>query len=86
MAFVPIFVGIGGVFAQLGILALGNHTDKKNYQRVYFIAGFVAIVGVLIAVPLFKAEGAAFVLFLTEFLVMILMFLYSKHLLFVKNK
>jgi O-antigen/teichoic acid export membrane protein len=74
MAFVPIFVGAGGVVAQLAILALGDEKDKKRYQRVYFIAGLVAIVCVFATVPFLGAIGAALSLLLTEMLVCVLMF------------
>ena len=82
MSFVPIFVGTGGVIAQLGILAIGDTSDKKNFQRVYFIAGAVAIVSVLILVPFFFAQGAAISLLLTEIVVCLLMFWYGRKVIF----
>ena len=81
MAFVPIFVGAGGVAAQLVVLALGNDADKKNYQRVYFIAGAIALISVFISVPLFGAIGAAVSLLITEVVVCGLMFWFGRKVL-----
>jgi len=78
MAFVPIFVGTGGVVAQLGLLALGNATDKKNFQRVYFIAGAVALVGIFVSIPFFGTIGAAVSLLITEVVVCGLMFWFGR--------
>ncbi|MDR1761110.1 MAG: flippase [Bacteroidales bacterium] len=78
MAFVPFFVGAGGVLAQLGILALGNDRDKINYQRVYFIAGIVALISILASIPSWGAMGAAVSLLLTEMVVCGLMFWFGK--------
>ena len=74
MAFVPIFVGIGGAFRQLWLLAMGGETDKKHFQQTYFIAAIVALIGVLILSPLYHAQGAAIALLLTEEIVAVLMF------------
>jgi O-antigen/teichoic acid export membrane protein len=81
MAFVPIFVGAGGVMAQLGILALGNDTDKKNYQRVYFIAGTVALISIFVSIPFWGATGAAISLLITEVIVCGLMFWFGRKVL-----
>jgi O-antigen/teichoic acid export membrane protein len=81
MAFVPIFVGVGGVVGQLGILALGREEDKRKYQRVYFIAAFVALISVCILTPYYNAEGAAIALLLTEIVVCGLMIYFGYNLL-----
>jgi len=81
MAFVPIFVGAGGVVAQLGILALGDNTDKKNYRSVYFIAGAVALVCIFASIPFFGAIGAAVSLLITEIVVCGLMFWFGRKIL-----
>ena len=80
MAFVPVFVGMGGVVAQLGILALGNDRDKKNYQRVYLIAGSVALICVFIGIPIFGVTGAAASLLITEVVVCGLMFWFGRRI------
>lgn len=78
MAFVPLFVGAGGVIGQLKLLAMGNEYDKKHFQQVYFIAAIVAVIGVLILSPLFLSIGAALALFITEFVVVFLLLIYGK--------
>jgi O-antigen/teichoic acid export membrane protein len=85
MAFVPVFVGMGGVVAQLGILALGNATDKKNYQRVYFIAGAIALISIFATIPFWAAGGAAVSLLVTEIVVCGLMFWYGRKVVMVKK-
>lgn len=84
MAFVPLFVGMSGVVGQLGLLALGNEKDKKNYQRVYFIAGIIAIICVLFGVWLYEAKGAALALLITEVSVFVLMLWYARKYLIKK--
>ena len=69
MALIPFFIGIGGICGQLGLLALGNEQDKKIYQRVYFIAGAVALVSIFILIPHYHSIGVAIAIFLTEFVV-----------------
>jgi O-antigen/teichoic acid export membrane protein len=85
MAFAPLFIGAGGVVAQLVILALGDERDKKNYQRVYFIAGIVALISVFISVPLWGVYAAALSLLLTEIVVCGLMFWFGKKIIFYGN-
>lgn len=80
MAFVPLFIGMGGVVAQLGILALGDIQDKRNYQRVYLIAGVVALISIFVTIPLFGAIGASISLLITEVLVCVLMFWFGRKL------
>ncbi len=82
MAFAPIFIGIGGIVAQLGILALGNSTDKKNYQHTYFIAGIVALITVFPTAFFWGANGVAISLLITEATVCILMFWFGRKILF----
>ena len=84
MAFVPLFVGMGGVVAQLGILALGDAADKKNYQRVYLIAGGVALISIFVNIPFFGATGAAVSLLLTEIIVCGLMFWFGRRVIKIK--
>ncbi|GHT57252.1 putative O-antigen transporter [Bacteroidia bacterium] len=85
MAFVPVFVGMGGVMAQLGILALGNATDKKNYQRVYFIAGAIALTSIFVTIPFWGANGAAVSLLITEMAVCGLMFWFGRKIMLKKD-
>ncbi|MDD3321891.1 MAG: oligosaccharide flippase family protein [Paludibacter sp.] len=73
MAIVPFFIGIGGAYGQLGILALGNEKEKKHFQNNYFIAAAVSLVSVVILTPIFHSLGTAIALLITEFAVCILM-------------
>ena len=77
MAFIPIFVGIGGVIGQLKLLALGNSNDKKHFESAYFIACVVAILGVSLLSALFKAEGTAIALLATEITVATVMVMFD---------
>ncbi len=85
MAFVPIFVGIGGIMAQLAILALGDELDKKKYQRAYFIAAGIALICIFTLIPYRNAIGAAISLLITEICVCGLMFIYGYRILYCKK-
>jgi O-antigen/teichoic acid export membrane protein len=82
MSVIPIFISLGGIFGQLGILAMGTDTDKKYFQRTYFIAGIVALSSIIVLAPHYQAIGAAISLFLTELAVLIGMFWYAKKYIF----
>ena len=73
MAIIPMLVALGGVFGQLGLLALGNERDKKYYQNTYLAAGGVALITILVLVPLYASTGASVALLLTEFVVLFLL-------------
>lgn len=80
MAFIPFFIALGGVFGQLGLLALGDEQDKLHYQNTYLIAGIVAIIAILIFAPLFEAIGATIALAITEITVFYNMYYWYKKL------
>jgi polysaccharide transporter, PST family len=82
MSVIPLFIGMGGVFGQLGILALGVEKDKKHFQRIYFIAGLMAFISIVILAPYLHAVGAAISLLLTELTVAIGMFWFSRRYIF----
>ena len=69
MALIPLFIGVGGVCGQLGLLAIGDERDKKIYQRVYFVAGGVALISIISLIPQYHSIGVAIATFLTEFVV-----------------
>ena len=73
MSITPLFIAVGGVCGQLGLLALGGNQDKKRYQQVYFVAATVAIVSVFALTPFYHSIGAAVALLITEVIVCILM-------------
>lgn len=72
MAFVPIFVGMGGVIGQLKLLAMGDESDKKYFSKTYVVAACVAISSVLVLSYLFGMYGTAVSLLLTEITVFVL--------------
>jgi O-antigen/teichoic acid export membrane protein len=84
MAIIPFFVALGGIFGQLGLLALGDERDKMNFQRVYLIAGTVALVSVFVSIPHFGAKGAAVSLLITEVLVCVLMVWFGRKVFKIK--
>jgi O-antigen/teichoic acid export membrane protein len=69
MAFAPLFIGVGGVLGQLGLLALGNDSDKKKFRNVYLLATAISIIAILVFPLLAGIEGAAMALLLTEVIV-----------------
>jgi O-antigen/teichoic acid export membrane protein len=69
MAFAPLFIGVGGVLGQLGLLALGNESDKKKFRNVYLLATAISIIAILVFPLLAGIEGAAMALLLTEVIV-----------------
>jgi len=81
MAIVPFFVALGGVFGQLGLLALGDERDKMNFQRVYLIAGVFALVSIFVSIPLWGTIGAAVSLLMTEIIVCGLMIWFGRKIL-----
>ncbi|MGN0186199.1 MAG: flippase [Paludibacteraceae bacterium] len=66
LAIVPLFVTVGGVAGQLGLLTIGNERDKKHYQNVYLAAAGLSVVLTFALVPHFQAVGASIALLLTE--------------------
>lgn len=82
MSVIPIFISLGGIFGQLGILAMGTDMDKKKFQQTYFIAGIVALSSIIILAPHYQAIGAATSLLLTELTVLIGMFWYGRKYIF----
>jgi polysaccharide transporter, PST family len=69
MAFVPIFVGIGGVAGQLGLLAMGDEDSKLWFKRTYFAAALLALSSVFVLAHIYGSNGAAVSLLLTESMV-----------------
>ncbi|MDR0667387.1 MAG: flippase [Prevotellaceae bacterium] len=77
MAVAAVFIGTGGVMAQLGILAMGDARDKQHYRRVYVIAGVVALGSIFITIPQWGSIGATLSLVTVEGIVAVLMFAYG---------
>lgn len=81
MSFIPFFSGISMIVAQLGILALGNEKDKKNYQKACFIGGGAALICLIFVIPNYQAEGASVSLLLTELVICLMMLWYGRNFL-----
>ena len=73
MAIIPLFIAVGGVCGQLGLLALGDNSDKKRFQQVYFVAAVVALISVFVLTFFYQSLGAAVALLITELVVCVLM-------------
>lgn len=73
-SFVPLAIGIGGVYGQLGLIALGNSETAHSFRNVYFMAALLSIATVLIFIPLFFAAGACMSAAFTELFVAVMMF------------
>lgn len=84
MSLIPLFVALGGIMGQLGLLAIGDEREKKNFQNAYFIAGIIALITIFVLVPSYYAVGASIALLITECSVFMLMFWYVRNI--VKNK
>ncbi len=82
MSIAPLFIALGGVLGQFGLLAIGNDKDKKNFQKAYFIAAFVALISVFYFVPTYLSTGASLALLITEFTVFIGMLWFNRKNLF----
>ena len=69
MALIPIFVSQGGLYGQMGLIALGDELSKKKFMKAYWIAAPLSIA--LVSVLSFWAQevGAAIALLSTEALV-----------------
>ncbi len=78
MSIAPLFIASGGILGQFGLLAIGNEKDKKNFQKTYFLAAFVAIISVFLLVPTYYSAGASFALLITEITVFLGMFWFNK--------
>ena len=73
LAFVPIFIAMGGVTGQLGLLAIGNEQDKKYFSRVYVFSAFFALAGILALSQGLNAILTAWLLFAVELITMLVM-------------
>lgn len=68
---VPLFITLGGVCGQLGLLPFGF---KTFYQKAYLQASILAVIVVFILTYFFKETGTAVSLLLTEIIVFYLMY------------
>jgi len=66
LAIVPLFVALGGVTGQLGLLAMGGEQDKTRFRNVYFVAACVSLITIFAFAPKWGSAGAAGALLITE--------------------
>ena len=80
-ALTPFAIGVGGVYGQMGLIALGNEHTNHRFRDVYFIAAIASICMMFIFIPSLQAIGASIVVTATEVVVAILMiYNYKKYL------
>ena len=85
LAFVPVFIALGGVTGQLGLLAIGNEQDKKHFSRVYVVSAILALTGILALSQILNAIYTAWLLFTVELVTMVVMcLLYYKRVVTLK--
>ena len=78
MAPAALFIGLGGVYGQMGLVALGNRTTRLHFRNNYFFAGITALLLVCVLPPLWHEYGAALAMLLTEVVVFTLMLFRTK--------
>lgn len=78
MSLAPLFIGLGAVYGQMGLIALGNVATRIQFRNVYFIVGIVSLLLVIGLTQIFLERGAALALLLSELLVALLMYYYCR--------
>lgn len=66
LSIVPLFVALGGVAGQLGLLTMGGEHDKKCFQNIYLAAAVLSVALTFTLVPHFQSVGASIALLSTE--------------------
>lgn len=80
LSMIPLFIGIGGVYGQMGLVALGNNQTIRTFRNVYVAVAAFSIVIALVVAPLFRSVGICALASLSELLVAVLMYLgYKKY-------
>lgn len=74
----PLAIGIGGVYGQLGLIAIGNKKASLRFRNVYFSASIVSLCLLFALTPVLKGVGASIVVSATEVIVAVLMVLNFK--------
>lgn len=71
LAVVPLLMSLGGVWGQLGLLALGDKQEKIVFRNIYLVAAIVALISVMVVSKHLNAQWTAYCLLLTEAVVAI---------------
>lgn len=85
LSIAPLFIASGGVLGQFGLLAVGDDRDKRNFQKVFFVAALVAVIAVFLFVPIYFSAGASLALLITEFTVFVGMFWFNRRIFFINK-
>ena len=78
LSIIPLFVGLGGIYGQMGLVALGNSTTVKAFRNVYIAVAVFSILAAIASAPYFRSVGICALAALSEILVAILMFINCK--------
>lgn len=78
LSFTPLFIGWGGVYGLMGLIAIGTGKSKRYFRNVYMIAAIVAVSLVFTFIPLYLELGAAVSLLVTEAFVGVAMYVSYK--------
>ena len=78
MAFAPLLIGLGGVYGQAGLVAMGSHAEHLHFRNVYFRVAVLALTLVSVLTPWLHEVGAAVALLLSEAAVFVLMRYYAR--------
>jgi len=80
LSMIPLFVGLGGWYGQMGLVALGNEQTTNAFRNVYLTVAFFSIVAAIAVAPVFKSIGICALAAFSEFLVALLMYMnYRKY-------
>lgn len=76
MALAPIAIGMGSVYGQMGLVAMGGQKEQTYFRNVYFIVAFCALLLCLLLVPFYGEYGAVWAMVVSEWMVLGLMCYY----------
>lgn len=76
MALAPIAIGMGSVYGQMGLVAMGGQKEHACFRDVYFIVALFALLSCSLLVPFYGEYGAAWAMVASEWMVWGLMYYY----------
>lgn len=78
MSIAPVFIALGAILGQMGLIALGNQHTKMLFLRVYVTGAFFSLLLVVILAPILVEIGASIAMVLTEIFVFTFMYYYYR--------
>ena len=75
LSIIPLFVGLGGIYGQMGLVALGSKPSIHAFRNVYLTVAIFSILAAMAIAPLLKSIGICALATLSEFLVALLMYM-----------